>query len=83
MHRRGAASGREQSTLIESIRGELIGANGYILWGLGAWLAVCNFLGGQAGTLIAIRFGSRFLSIAFIIVVIALILKTFYEGYLA
>ncbi|MDX6805604.1 sulfite exporter TauE/SafE family protein [Terrihabitans rhizophilus] len=58
------------------------GVGGYVLWGLAAWMAVCNFLGGQVGSIIAIRFGSGFLRVALIVVVSALILKTFYDGYL-
>lgn len=61
----------------------LFAGQGYVLWGLAAWMALCNLAGGQVGSLVAMRFGSGFLRNAFITVVAALILKTFYDGYLA
>jgi uncharacterized protein len=61
----------------------LFGAQGHLLIGLGLFMAVCNLAGGLLGSAVAIRLGSGFLRWALIVVVGALILKTFYDGYLA
>lgn len=56
---------------------------GQMLWGVAAWMAIANFIGGQIGSRIALRYGSDFIRRAFISVVSALILKTFYDAYLS
>jgi uncharacterized membrane protein YfcA len=61
----------------------LFAGQGYVLWGLALFMAVCNLVGGQVGSLVAMRLGSGFLRKALIVVVGALIIKTFYDGYLA
>jgi uncharacterized membrane protein YfcA len=53
-----------------------------MLWGVAVWMALANFLGGQIGSSVALRYGSDFIRVAFIMVVSALILKTFYDAYL-
>lgn len=55
---------------------------GQMLWGLAVWMAITNFIGGQIGSRVAIRYGSDFIRRAFIVVVGLLILKTFYDAYL-
>lgn len=55
---------------------------GHMLWLMAAWMALTNFIGGQIGSRVALRYGSGFIRSAFIIVVSALILKTFYDAYL-
>ncbi|MSP67363.1 MAG: sulfite exporter TauE/SafE family protein [Alphaproteobacteria bacterium] len=60
----------------------LFGSKGVILWGLGLWMVVFNFAGGQLGSRIAIRRGSHFIRKVFIAVVAVLIAKTFYDAYL-
>jgi len=51
-------------------------ANGYILWHVGAGMAVCNVAGAIIGARLALRGGSAFVRKAFIVVVSALILRT-------
>jgi hypothetical protein len=55
---------------------------GQMLWALAAWMALNNFIGGQVGSRVALRYGSGFIRYAFIVVVSLLILKTFYDAYL-
>lgn len=55
---------------------------GQMLWAVAAWMALTNFIGGQIGSRVALRYGSGFIRNAFIVVVSALILKTFYDAYL-
>jgi uncharacterized membrane protein YfcA len=57
-------------------------ATGYIFWLLGLWMAVANFLGGQLGARIALKYGNNFIRTAFYVVVSVLIAKTFYDAYL-
>ncbi len=52
------------------------GYHGQVSWMLGAALAVANLLGAQAGTLLALRHGSRLIRSVFIVVVCILIVKT-------
>jgi uncharacterized membrane protein YfcA len=52
-----------------------------IEWALAGWIALLNFAGGQIGSRIAFRQGSRFIRKAFIAVVACLIVKTFMDGY--
>jgi hypothetical protein len=49
--------------------------NGYVLWGLGLLLAAANVLGGYVGARTATARGSRFIRIAFLVVVTALIAR--------
>jgi len=49
---------------------------GHVSWPLGAAMAASNLLGAQAGTLLALRHGSRLIRSAFIAVVCILIFKT-------
>ena len=55
---------------------------GKMHWGLALWMALLNFAGGQVGSRVALRYGSGFIRRAFIVVVSALILKTFHDAYL-
>jgi uncharacterized membrane protein YfcA len=55
---------------------------GYIFWALGLFMAVANFVGGQVGARIALRYGNDFIRTAFYIVVALLIAKTFKDAYL-
>ena len=55
---------------------------GQMLWDVAAAMAIANFIGGQVGSRIAIRYGSGFIRSAFIVVVSLLILRTFYDAYL-
>jgi uncharacterized protein len=57
-------------------------ATGYIFWALGLFMAAANFLGGQLGARIALRYGNEFIRRAFYGVVSVLIAKTFYDAYL-
>jgi uncharacterized membrane protein YfcA len=52
------------------------GIHGEIHWGLGVALGVCNAAGGVLGAHTAIKHGSRFVRLAYIAIVIALIAKT-------
>lgn len=55
---------------------------GAVDWRLGAWMAACNFAGGQLGSRWALRRGSRFVRRCFLVVVSLLVLKTFADAYL-
>jgi uncharacterized membrane protein YfcA len=55
---------------------------GYIFWALGLFMAAANFIGGQVGARIALRYGNEFIRRAFYIVVTVLIAKTFADAYL-
>jgi uncharacterized membrane protein YfcA len=57
-------------------------ATGYIFWALGLFMAVANFVGGQVGARIALRYGNDFIRRAFYVVVSLLIAKTFKDAYL-
>lgn len=52
------------------------GYHGHVSWALGAAMALANVLGAQAGTVMALRHGSRLIRSAFIVVVCILIVKT-------
>ena len=56
--------------------------NGLILWKLGLAMAAANFLGGQVGSRIALRYGNRLIRWAFLAVVAALVVRTFRDAYL-
>ena len=57
-------------------------ATGYIFWALGLFMAAANFLGGQVGARLALRYGNDFIRRAFYILVSLLIAKTFKDAYL-
>lgn len=58
------------------------GYSGHLLWQLGAMMAVCNVLGSLIGIRLAMRYGTGFVRILFLIVVSGLILKTTYDAFL-
>jgi len=60
----------------------VLAAGGLVLWKLALFLAAANFLGGQVGSRIALRYGNRLIRWAFLLVVAALIAKTFRDAYL-
>ena len=49
--------------------------NGAVMWPVAILMAGCNFLGGQLGARIALRFGTKFLRRVFLVAVVALIVK--------
>ncbi len=49
--------------------------NGAVMWPVALMMAAANFLGGQVGARIALRFGSAFLRRVFLVAVVALIAK--------
>ena len=49
--------------------------NGAVMWPVAILMASCNFLGGQLGARIALRFGTKFLRRVFLVAVVALIVK--------
>jgi uncharacterized membrane protein YfcA len=57
------------------------GLHGEVHWGLGLALGACNAGGGVLGAHTALKHGSRFVRMAFIGIVIALIAKTGYDGW--
>ena len=61
----------------------LLGWKGYIWWQVGLVLAVGNVLGSLAGTHFALRHGAAMVRRVFVGVVLALILKTSYDAFLA
>lgn len=52
------------------------GYSGHIMWHIGLAMAACNVLGSAVGSRLALRHGSGFVRKIFLVVVIALILKT-------
>lgn len=57
-------------------------AQGAVDWRLGAWMAACNFAGGQFGSRLALRRGSLFVRRCFLLLVGLLVIKTFADAYL-
>lgn len=57
------------------------GASGHIIWQLGLLMAVFNVAGSTVGSRLAIRHGSGFVRILFLVVVTVLIFKTGYDGF--
>ena len=51
------------------------------MWKVAMGMAVANFVGGQVGAHIALRYGNRLIRWAFLIVVAALVGKTFHDAY--
>lgn len=60
----------------------LFAAKGYVWWHLALAMAVANVVGSLIGTRLALKHGSGFVRMAFILVVSALILKTTYDAWL-
>ncbi len=60
----------------------LFAAKGHVWWHLALAMAVANVVGSLLGTRLALKHGSGFVRIAFIVVVAALILKTSYDAWL-
>lgn len=58
------------------------GYSGHVLWQLGAVMAVCNVLGSLVGIRLAMRYGTGFVRIMFLLVVGSLIVKTSYDAFL-
>ena len=58
----------------------LFGLTGKIFWLLGLAMAVCNVVGAQVGSHLAIRHGSAFVRAVFIVVVSCLIAKTAWDA---
>lgn len=54
----------------------LFAAQGHIWWKIGLAMAIANVLGGWAGSFLAIKHGNHFVRPIFILVVMALIIKT-------
>lgn len=54
-------------------------SHGPILWTVGLTMAVCNLLGAQVGTHLALRHGAGFIRKAFLLVVAVLIVKQVYD----
>ena len=59
------------------------GYHGHVSWMLGAAMAASNVLGAQAGTVLALRHGSKLIRSAFIVVVCILIVKTGRDAWFA
>lgn len=55
---------------------------GLLLWRVALAMAVLNFVGGQVGSRIALRYGNRLIRWAFLVLVGVLIVKTFRDAYL-
>jgi len=78
-----AAAPAKFTNVASNLAADLVFAvTGYVFWLLGAWMAVCNFIGGQLGARIALRYGNNFIRYAFYVVVSVLIAKTFKDAYL-
>jgi hypothetical protein len=58
------------------------GFSGHVLWMLGGLMAVCGIGGSLLGTHLAIKHGTGFVRKMFLFVVICLICKTSYDGFL-
>ena len=58
------------------------GLHGEVNWGLGLALGTCNAAGSVLGARTALKHGSKFVRMAFIGIVIALIAKTGYDGWI-
>ncbi|MEB0137845.1 MULTISPECIES: sulfite exporter TauE/SafE family protein [unclassified Undibacterium] len=58
------------------------GFSGHILWQIGAVMAACGICGSLLGTKMAIKHGTGFVRKIFLFVVVALICKTSYDGFL-
>jgi uncharacterized membrane protein YfcA len=78
-----AASAVAKVVNIATNLGALIwfGVSGHIIWQLGLLMAVFNVAGSTVGSRLAIRYGSGFVRILFLLVVSILIFKTGYDGF--
>lgn len=56
-------------------------AKGLLIWKLAMAMAAANFLGGQLGSRIALRYGNRLIRRAFLVLVGVLIVKSFRDAY--
>ncbi|HEY1016709.1 MAG TPA: TSUP family transporter [Herpetosiphonaceae bacterium] len=54
-------------------------SQGYVLYGVALPMAACNVVGGLIGARLALRIGSRFVRIVFLVVVTAFVLRLAYE----
>jgi uncharacterized membrane protein YfcA len=61
----------------------LFAATGHVWWPLAAVMAVANVLGSLLGTRLALRHGSQFVRVAFLLVVAGLIVKTARDAWFA
>ena len=61
----------------------LFASKGHVWWQLGLAMAVANVVGSLIGSRMALKHGSGFVRIAFILVVLALVLKTCYDAFMA
>ncbi|MEY4584623.1 MAG: hypothetical protein RJB10_1120, partial [Pseudomonadota bacterium] len=59
----------------------LFAAKGHVWWHLVLPMAVANVVGSLLGTRLAMKHGSGFVRVMFIVVVSALIMKTSYDAY--
>jgi uncharacterized membrane protein YfcA len=60
----------------------LFASKGHVWWQLGLAMAVANVAGSFLGSWLALRHGAGFVRKAFIVVVLALVLKTGYDAFL-
>ncbi|WP_414718869.1 TSUP family transporter [Undibacterium sp.] len=58
------------------------GYSNNVIWQVGLAMAVCGVLGSLAGSRLAIKYGSGFVRKMFLVVVVALIVKTGYDAFL-
>ena len=61
----------------------LFASKGHVCWQLGLAMALANVAGSFLGSWLALRHGAGFVRKAFIVVVLALVLKTGYDAFLA
>jgi len=59
----------------------IFAAKGLVLWRLALAMALFNFIGGQVGSRIALRYGNRLIRWAFIALVGVLIMKSYRDAY--
>ena len=57
----------------------VFGATGHVLWGLGLAMGVANLTGAVVGARTAVRRGSRFVRVVFLVVVALLLLRLGYD----
>ena len=58
------------------------GYSGHLLWQLGLLMAVCNVAGSLIGIRLAVKYGSGFVRVLFLVVVTMLIMKTTWDAFL-
>jgi uncharacterized membrane protein YfcA len=74
-----SATAKAVNTMTNVAALALFGLAGHVLWRLGMAMAVCNLLGSQVGTRLALRRGSRWVRQVFLVVVAALIVRLGYD----